>query len=237
MESDFRVDTLRDGFLARIFDSGLSLGKNKPFRDVFLDLARVFLAENSLLQARNTVHILQMSAQITTLCKSFLAFGAAEGSRACVLPEVIPQVATLLEGAGASCVFTFEEKLDALRDRVLHLNRLMPLRWNAFEVFILGVIMRFNPVFRIHALIVVRVTIKVHALVHDRLLLSSDTSLSLWLCWHDVRLLYSVGTGSVLSGSALCEEIVQLAKHIELLGGEMCREIRVWSAQFAFLNC
>jgi hypothetical protein len=208
LESDVRVITLRDSISARIFNSGLYFGRSKPFSEVFLDLAGVISAENSLFLARNTVHILQMSAQITTLCKSFLAFGAAEGSRACVLPEVIPQVATLLEGAGASWVFTLEEELDALSVRVLDLNRLMPLHRNAFEVFILRFIMWFNPVVRIHALIFVRVTIKVHAFNHNCFLLSSDTLLSLCLCWHDVRLLFIASTGSVISGSALCEEIV-----------------------------
>lgn len=96
-----------------------------------------------------------MSAQIATLCKSFLAFGAAEGPRAGMLSEVIPQIATFLESAGASFIFTLKEQLDALRVRVFDLNSLMPLCWNAIKVLHLGVIMRFDPFVRIHALIVV----------------------------------------------------------------------------------
>ena len=99
--------------------------------------------------------ILQMSTQIATLCKSFLAFGAAEGPRTCMLPEVVPQIATLLEDAVASFVFTLEEEFDALRVRVLDFNSLMPLSWNAIKLLHLGFIMRFDPFFRIHAFTIV----------------------------------------------------------------------------------
>jgi hypothetical protein len=47
------------------------------------------------------VHILQMPAQITGLGKCATAFTAGEGALACVLAEVVAQIAFLVEDSAA----------------------------------------------------------------------------------------------------------------------------------------
>ena len=84
-----------------------------------------------------------------------------------MLPEVVAQVAALLECAGASWVFTFEEKLDALGVGVFYFDSLMPLVWNPFKVLHFEVVLRCDPVFMVHVYIFMRVIrlIIVHALL------------------------------------------------------------------------
>ena len=52
-----------------------------------------------------------------------------------MLPEVVPQIARLLEHAPAVRIHALEEQLLSLSHGILDLDRLMPVRWNAFEVF------------------------------------------------------------------------------------------------------
>lgn len=54
---------------------------------------------------------------------------------ACVLSEVISEVAALLEDTLAACVPAFEIQLDALSDQVFDLDRLVPLLGNTLERF------------------------------------------------------------------------------------------------------
>lgn len=112
--------------------------------------------------------ILEMSAQISALCKSFLAFWTGERPQASVLPEVITQVAALLECAGASWVFTLKEKLDALGVWIFNFDCLVPLVWNSFKMLHFEVALRLNPVFMVHIFIFMRVIrlIIVHTLLN-----------------------------------------------------------------------
>ena len=51
-----------------------------------------------------------------------------------MLPEVVPEIARLLEHAPAVRIHALEEQLLSLGHRVLDLDRLMPVRWDALEV-------------------------------------------------------------------------------------------------------
>lgn len=84
----------------------------------------------------DSVHILQVTAQVTALGKSFLAEGALEGTQACVLAEVIAQIAALLENAATLGVLALEVQLHALSLGVLHADSLMPLFGNALKSFV-----------------------------------------------------------------------------------------------------
>ena len=55
-----------------------------------------------------------MTAQIAALRECFRALWALEWSLARMLPEVIPEVATLLEDTVAALVLAFEEQLYTL---------------------------------------------------------------------------------------------------------------------------
>ena len=103
---------------------------------------------------------------------------------------MIAQVAALFERAGASWVFTFEEKLDALGVGVFYFDSLMPLVWNPFKVFHFEVVLRFDPVFMVHVFIFMRVIrfIIVHALLHLNFLrlrfrISWIPCLLHWMLW------------------------------------------------------
>ena len=99
--------------------------------------------------------VLQVSAQVTTLSKGFLALGAGEWSQPGVLAEVVAEVAALLEGTCAAGILAFEEKLDALRVGVLHLDGLVPFFRDAFEVLWDEVLVGFYPVFVVDHIFVV----------------------------------------------------------------------------------
>ena len=73
------------------------------------------------------MNVLEVSAQISALSKIFLTYGTLEGSLACMLPKVIPQVTGLLENRLASGIVAFEEELGSLSLRVLHSNSGVPL--------------------------------------------------------------------------------------------------------------
>jgi hypothetical protein len=92
------------------------------------------------------VNVFEMSAQIATLCESFMAFWTAEGSQACVLPEMVAQVAALLECAGTSRELALEEELDTLSMRVFNFDSLVPLGWNTFKMLHFKVLLRFDPI-------------------------------------------------------------------------------------------
>ena len=64
--------------------------------------------------SRHVVNILHMTAQITALRECFRALWALERSLTRMLPEVIPEVATLLEDTIAALVLAFEEQLNTL---------------------------------------------------------------------------------------------------------------------------
>jgi len=79
------------------------------------------------------MNVLQVSAQVSTLCKGLLAIGALEGSLSCVLSEMVPQVAAFLEDASTVWVFAFEIELYSLGLGVLYADSLVPLLGNSFE--------------------------------------------------------------------------------------------------------
>ena len=87
--------------------------------------------------SRNTMDILKMSSKVTALSESLLAKGALERSHACVLTEMVTQVAALLEDAPALRVLALEVKFDSLSFRVFNSDGLMPLLRNALEGFML----------------------------------------------------------------------------------------------------
>ena len=76
-----------------------------------------------------------MTAKVSTLSKRFAAFRAREWSLACVLPEMISQIATFLEDTIATLVFALEEQLYTLRQFVLNLDRFMPVIRNTDKSF------------------------------------------------------------------------------------------------------
>ena len=78
----------------------------------------------------NVVHILQMSAKVSTLSECFMAIATSEGSLAGVLSEVVSQIATLLENTVTAWILTAEEQLDALSLLIPLLDCLMPLSWD-----------------------------------------------------------------------------------------------------------
>ena len=79
------------------------------------------------------VHILQMPAKVAALSECLVALRTVVGPLTCVLAEVIPQIAALLEDLFAARVHTSEILLDALCHFMFHLNGLMPLFWDAVE--------------------------------------------------------------------------------------------------------
>lgn len=87
--------------------------------------------------SRNSVHILQMTSQISTLCECFLAERTFEWAQAGMLAEVVPQITTLLEYTAALRVLALEVQLDPLSFRVLHPDGLVPLLRNTFKCFVL----------------------------------------------------------------------------------------------------
>jgi hypothetical protein len=54
------------------------------------------------------MHILKVSAQVATLSEGFLTVGALERSLACVLSEMVPQIAAFLEYASTVRVFALK---------------------------------------------------------------------------------------------------------------------------------
>ena len=58
--------------------------------------------------------IFEVTPKIPALRKGLLTESTGKGSLARVLPEVVPEVAALLEDTLAARVLTFEKELDAL---------------------------------------------------------------------------------------------------------------------------
>ena len=93
-----------------------------PSRDIALSLAY------------SAVHV-----AISSACPKFLlgcifsalAPWALEGSLASVLPEVVTEVAALLENAAAPFELAFEVQFESLSLLVLHLDGFVPVVWNA----------------------------------------------------------------------------------------------------------
>ena len=86
----------------------------------------------------DTMHVLQVSAQVSTLRESLLAERAPEGPHACVLAKVVSQVAALFEDTSALRVLALEVELHSLGLWVLHSDGLVPLFRNAFESLVLA---------------------------------------------------------------------------------------------------
>jgi hypothetical protein len=83
------------------------------------------------------MNVLEVAAQVTTLSESFNTGGTAKGTHACVLPEVVSQVAALPEDGTAALVTTLEVKLDSHGLRVSHFDCLVPAIWYALERLLL----------------------------------------------------------------------------------------------------
>ena len=79
------------------------------------------------------VDVLHVPPQIAALGEGLLAPWALEGSLASVLPEVVTEVAALLENAAAPFELAFEVQFESLSLLVLHLDCLVPVVWNARE--------------------------------------------------------------------------------------------------------
>lgn len=74
-----------------------------------------------------------MSAEVSTLSEGFLTERTLERAKPCVLPEVVPQVATFLEHASTVRILAFEVEFDSLGLWVLYADCLMPLFRDAFK--------------------------------------------------------------------------------------------------------
>jgi len=59
--------------------------------------------------ARDVVHVLHMPAKVAALSEGLVALGAREWSHSGMLPEVVPQIAALLEDTVTTFVLTLEE--------------------------------------------------------------------------------------------------------------------------------
>ena len=79
------------------------------------------------------VDVLHVPPEIAALGECLLAPWALEGPLASVLPEVVTEVAALLENAAAPFELAFEVQFESLSLLVLHLDGLMPVVWNARE--------------------------------------------------------------------------------------------------------
>ena len=80
-----------------------------------------------------TMHIFEMTAQISALSKSFLAFGTCKGSLTCMFSKVIPQIAAFLKNGATTTVTTFKIEFDSHSLPITYLNCLMPGTWNALK--------------------------------------------------------------------------------------------------------
>jgi len=76
-----------------------------------------------------------VAAEISTLGEGLHALGACEWALACVLAEVVSQVAALFEDGAAVRVAAFEIKLNSHCFRVTHFDSLMPRSRNTLEGF------------------------------------------------------------------------------------------------------
>ena len=68
-----------------------------------------------------------MAAQISTLRERFVTSRALKRSLTSMLPEVIPEVAALLEDTVAALVLAFEEQFHTLGHFIFDLNGFVPI--------------------------------------------------------------------------------------------------------------
>ena len=81
----------------------------------------------------NVMQILQMTAQIPTLCELLVADLALKGPCRCVLAEMVSQIAALPEHGAAVHVFAAEVIFAPFRHLVVHLDGFMPLGRDPFK--------------------------------------------------------------------------------------------------------
>ena len=74
-----------------------------------------------------------MSAEVSTLSELLVAELALVGTNASVLPEVISQIARLIEWSLASRIITFEDQLVSIRTRVTNFYNFKPILRSIFE--------------------------------------------------------------------------------------------------------
>ena len=152
-----------DIFFRQSVRVGTALHRRSPL--IVMSLAQILLnqtswfsTESPLLLAWNSMHVFEVSAQVATLCKGFVALWAAKRPETSMLTEMVTQVATLLECRSATRVLALKEKLNTLRMRILDLDRLVPFFWNALEMFRRKILMRFDPVIVVdHIFIFIRI--------------------------------------------------------------------------------
>ena len=84
-----------------------------------------------------SMHVFEVTTEVSTLCECFLAVGALEWALSSVFSEVVPQIAAFLESTAAAIILALEVQLDSLCVRVLHLDGLVPGLWNSFKCFVL----------------------------------------------------------------------------------------------------
>ena len=84
------------------------------------------------------MHVLQMTAKVSTLSERLVTERALKRSHSCVLPEVISQVTALLKNTPTVRVFALEVELHSLSLRVLNSDSLVPLLRDPFESFVLA---------------------------------------------------------------------------------------------------
>lgn len=84
------------------------------------------------------MHIFQVTAKVSTLSESFLAFGTSERALASVLPEVVPQIAALFKYRATCSMTTFEVQLDAHRVMIFHFDSLVPVARNTLKCLRFG---------------------------------------------------------------------------------------------------
>jgi hypothetical protein len=97
---------------------------------LFLDAVTYFLPFISLA----SVHLLEMSPEISTLCEILATVLAREWSLTRMFSEMVSKIARLLEDTAAARVHALEKQLLSLGHRVLDLDHLVPVGGNAFEV-------------------------------------------------------------------------------------------------------
>lgn len=122
-------------FVCRLFFYSVDLSSRNL---TVMNLSAVFAFFNRLrslliLSALIAVNIFKVPAEISALRESLEALRTLERSLARMLPEVIAQVATLLEDASALVNAAFEVQFHSLRHRVAHFDRLVPEIWYSVE--------------------------------------------------------------------------------------------------------
>ena len=79
------------------------------------------------------MNIFKVAAQVATLSEVLAAETALKRSLACVLSEVISQVAGFLENSATVWILALKEQLGSLCLRVPYLDGAMPFTWDSFK--------------------------------------------------------------------------------------------------------